>query len=161
MAILGFGTFELDAAAGELRDRGRRVHLPGQAMTVLVLLLHRAGEIVTREELRRALWNDQVFVDFDRSLNFCIATVRRALNDDARRPRFIETIPHRGYRFLADVRRIDCPAAPARSPRSRSSVRLAGLFASIAIALAVQQPLGARFHTRANAAAAARAAFER
>src|SRR5262245_57560984 len=76
-------------------------------MKVLQVLVSRPGEIVTREELRRHVWGDTRFVEFDRGLNFCVATVRGALNDNARSARFIETVPRRGYRFVADVKRTE------------------------------------------------------
>src|SRR3954470_19118554 len=105
MPLMAFGVFELDTATGELRRQGRRVHLAAQPFTVLSILAARAGTIVSRDELRHTVWGDDTFVEFDRSLNFCIATIRAALNDNARSPRFIETLPRRGYRFLADVSR--------------------------------------------------------
>src|SRR5262249_30963393 len=98
MAVLRFGGFELDDELGELRRQGRRLHLAAQPLSALAVLVTRAGSIVTRDELRRHLWGDDRFVEFDRSLNFCIAEIRRALGDEARSSRFIETVPKRGYR---------------------------------------------------------------
>src|SRR5215510_6303565 len=103
MAVRRFATFELDDEHGELRRQGRRIHLAAQPLKVLALLTSRAGEVVTRDELRRHVWGDDTFVDFDRSLNFLVAEIRSALRDDARSARFIETVPKRGYRFIADV----------------------------------------------------------
>src|SRR4051794_29425982 len=105
MSVLRFGVFEMDSETGELRRQGRRVHITAQPFAMLWLLASRAGEVVSRDELRRQVWGSDTFVEFDRSLNFCIATIRAALNDNARSPRFIETLPRRGYRFLADVSR--------------------------------------------------------
>jgi DNA-binding winged helix-turn-helix (wHTH) protein len=157
MATTRFGVFELDAAAGELHRQGRRVHLAAQPVKVLALLTSRAGEIVTREELRRHLWPDGTFVEFDRGLNFAIAEVRAALHDDARHPRFIETIPRRGYRFIADVR-VESIEPPARAPSP--TLGRAALAAAILLLIA-QEPLRLRAHTRSTALPEARAAFER
>src|SRR6516165_4326438 len=101
--ILHFGTFEVDAHAGELRKQGKRVKLQDQPLQVLEVLLHRPGEVVTREEVRSQIWPQDTFVDFDNSLNTAINKLREALGDSADNPRFIETLPRRGYRFLAPV----------------------------------------------------------
>ena len=101
--VLRFSVFELDLERRELRRRGVRVPLPPQPFAVLELLLRNAGQVVTREELRLALWPDGVHVDHERGLNYCVNRVRRALGDEAQVPRFLETLPRRGYRFLADV----------------------------------------------------------
>ena len=118
MALVRFGTFELDGDARELRRHGRLVHLTGQPLKALELLVSRPGEIVSRDELRRHIWGDSRFVDFDRGLNFCIATIRTALADSARSPRFIETIPRRGYRFIGEVRITETPTLPSGPPTS-------------------------------------------
>jgi len=107
-----FGLFELDPASGDLRREGRPVRLQPQPARVLALLVSRPGEVVTREELRRQIWSDGTFVDFERGLNFCIAQIRSALQDSADSPRFIETLPRRGYRFIAPVApSVSAPAA--------------------------------------------------
>ena len=107
-----FGLFELDPASGDLRREGRPVRLQPQPARVLALLVSRPGEVVTREELRRQIWGDGTFVDFERGLNFCIAQIRSALQDSADSPRFIETLPRRGYRFIAPVApSVSAPAA--------------------------------------------------
>ena len=100
--ILRFDVFELDTAAGELRRHGDRVKLPPQPFRVLELLVRKGGEVVTRTEIRERIWNDS-FVDFEQGLNFCIRQIREALGDTADAPRFIETLPRRGYRFLVPV----------------------------------------------------------
>src|SRR5260370_24125005 len=100
--ILRFEVFELDAASGELRKNGDRVKLPPQPFKVLELLLRRGGEVLTRADIRERIWCDS-FVDFEQGLNFCIRQVREALGDTAETPRFIETLPRRGYRFLLPV----------------------------------------------------------
>jgi TolB-like protein/DNA-binding winged helix-turn-helix (wHTH) protein/Tfp pilus assembly protein PilF len=101
--ILGFGSFEVDLASGELRREGLRVRLQDQPLHLLVLLLERAGEVVTREELRSELWPADTFVDFDHSLNTAVKKLREALGDSAEAPRYVETLARRGYRFLAPV----------------------------------------------------------
>jgi TolB-like protein/DNA-binding winged helix-turn-helix (wHTH) protein len=102
-----FGAFEFDTATGELWREGRRVRLQRQPSRLLELLTARPGEVVSREEIRQALWGDDTHVDFERSLNFCVAKLRSALRDNAASPRFIETLPTRGYRFIAAVTATD------------------------------------------------------
>ena len=101
--IARFGVFELNFSTGELRKSGARLRLQGQPIQVLTLLLERAGDVVTREELRQKLWASDTFVDFDHSLNTAINKVREALGDSASSPRFVETLARRGYRFIAPV----------------------------------------------------------
>lgn len=101
--IVRFGVFELDMHSGELRRHGVRVNLPEQPFRVLRLLLDHHGHLVTRDELRHALWADDTFVDFEHGLNAAVKRVRAALGDSAESPRFIETLPKRGYRFLAPI----------------------------------------------------------
>src|SRR5579872_358157 len=98
-----FGIFELDVRAGELRRNGLKIKLQDQPLQVLVLLLKRPGEVVTREEVRNQLWPADTFVDFDHSLNAAIRRLRDALGDSAENPKFAETVARRGYRFLAPV----------------------------------------------------------
>jgi TolB-like protein/DNA-binding winged helix-turn-helix (wHTH) protein/Tfp pilus assembly protein PilF len=101
--ILHFGIFEVDLKACELRKHGLRLKLPEQPFQVLVVLLEKPGEIVTREELRNRLWPGDTFVDFDHGLNNAVMRLREALGDSSENPRFVETIPRRGYRFIAPV----------------------------------------------------------
>ena len=101
-----FGLFEFDSATGELRREGALVRLQAQPAQVLRALLEHADRIVSREELRQTVWHDDTFVDFERGLNFCVAQIRAALNDNAGEPRFIRTIPKRGYQFIAPVSRV-------------------------------------------------------
>lgn len=101
--IARFGVFELDLAAGELRKSGARLRLQEQPFQVLVMLLERAGDVVSREDLREKLWPSDTFVDFDHSLNTAINKVREALGDSASSPRYVETLARRGYRFIAPV----------------------------------------------------------
>src|SRR5580693_1119828 len=98
--VLRFGTFELDLTGRELRKGGALVKLQSQQLQLLTLLAERAGQVVSREEIRRALWDDETFVDFDQSINFCVNKVRDALDDDPQSPRYIETVPRKGYRFI-------------------------------------------------------------
>lgn len=103
MPRLRFGLFDFNSTTGELFRDGLPVHLQAQPAKLLALLLAGRGEIVTRESLREALWPDGTFVDFDKSLNFAIAQVRTALGDSADSPRFVRTVPKRGYQFIAPV----------------------------------------------------------
>ena len=102
--ILRFDAFELDTAAGELGRHGDLIKLPPQPFKVLEALVRRSGEVVTRAEIREHIWPDDTFVDFEQGLNFCIRQIREALGDTADAPRFIETLPRRGYRFLRTCR---------------------------------------------------------
>src|SRR5258708_2119127 len=101
--ILRFDNFELDTRAGELRKHGIKLRLQGQPLQVLAMLLQRAGDLVTREELRAEIWPVDTFVDFDHSLHNAIARIRETLGDSAEMPRYIETLPRRGYRFIEPV----------------------------------------------------------
>ncbi len=103
--VVRFGDFEADLQTGELHKSGVRVPLQGQPFQVCAILLSRSGELVTREELRQKVWPDDTFVDFDQALNTSIAKIRIALGDDANNPRFVETLPRRGYRFITPVDR--------------------------------------------------------
>jgi TolB-like protein/tetratricopeptide (TPR) repeat protein len=101
--VLRFDCFELDTAAGQLRKRGRRIRLRDQPLKILATLIEHRGEVVTRHDLQQVLWPDQLFVDFENNLNTAVARLRRALGDSSKRPRFVETLPRHGYRFLAQV----------------------------------------------------------
>ena len=100
---VAFGCFEVNLATGEVFRNARRLRLSGQPSQVLVILLQRPGQLVTRDELRLQLWPDETFVDFDHGLNNCINRIRELLGDSATNPRFIETLPKHGYRFIAPV----------------------------------------------------------
>src|SRR5271155_5237631 len=104
---LHFDGFELDASSGELRMGDTRLTLQPQPFKVLALLASRSGRTVTREEIRRQLWSTGTFVDFEGGLNFCIRQIRKTLGENARKPRYIETLHRRGYRFIAPVTEID------------------------------------------------------
>jgi DNA-binding winged helix-turn-helix (wHTH) protein/TolB-like protein len=112
-----FGTFRFDSGSLELTREGRPVRLEPQPARALARLLSRPGEVVTREELRAAIWGEHTHVDYDRGLAYCLAQVRTALGDSADNPRFVRTLPKRGVRFLAPVATEDAgPAAPASPP---------------------------------------------
>jgi TolB-like protein/DNA-binding winged helix-turn-helix (wHTH) protein len=110
-----FGVFEFDAGTGELWRERRRVRLQRQPSRLLELLIARPGEVVSRDEIRQALWGDDTHVDFERSLNFCVAKLRSALRDNAASPQFVETVPTRGYRFIASVEAAATPSGPAHA----------------------------------------------
>ena len=101
--VVRFGVFEVDVRAGELRKHGMKIKLQEKPFQILTLLLEHPGEVVTREQLRQKLWPADTFVDFDRSLNTGVRKLREALSDSAENPRFVETLPRRGYRFLAPI----------------------------------------------------------
>lgn len=118
LAVRRFGAFEINLQSGELRKNGIRLRLSGQPFQVLALLIERAGEAVTREELQSKLWSADTFVDFDHGLNNAVARIREVLDDSSDRPRYVETIPRRGYRFIAlltDVRRPTVTLSTAES----------------------------------------------
>jgi DNA-binding winged helix-turn-helix (wHTH) protein/tetratricopeptide (TPR) repeat protein len=112
-SIFRFGAFELELRAGELRKSGLRIKLQQQPLQILQLLVERSGEIVTRDELRQKLWPAGTYVDFERSLNKAMVRLRDALGDSADSPRFIETLPRKGYRFLAPVHSAGSEELPA------------------------------------------------
>ena len=101
-------------AGGELRKGGIPIKLRPQAVQVLLMLAERAGQMVTREEMRDRMWSANTFVDFDRSINFCINQIRGALADVPEKPRYVETLPRRGYRFIAPADRKRRRPAPGR-----------------------------------------------
>src|SRR5580658_11367700 len=102
-----FGIFEVDATTGELRRQGLRVKLNTQPFQVLLMLLERPGQLLTREEISRELWPDGTFVDYEHGVNSAVNRIREALGDTAASPRYLETLARRGYRFIAPVERID------------------------------------------------------
>lgn len=130
--VTRFGLFELDLSAGELRKSGVKLRLQGQPFQVLALLLERAGDVVTREELQQKLWPSDTFVDFDHSLNTAINKVRDALGDSASSPRYVETLARRGYRFIAPLQRAvqndatsgNANSAPPRTAAPQPSLTL-------------------------------------
>lgn len=146
--VIRFGVFEADLVSCELRKQGLKVRLSGQPFQLLAALLEHPGEVVTREELRGRLWPSDTFVDFDRALNKCVNRVREVLGDSAEIPRYIETIPRRGYRWVMPVTRYDPAAEQLPVPADSRSVEeetlpgstqswlvLHALWAGVAIAL--------------------------
>jgi TolB-like protein/DNA-binding winged helix-turn-helix (wHTH) protein len=141
--VVRFDIFELDVRAGELRKAGVKLRLQGQPIQVLATLLNNAGELVTREELRAQVWPAETFVDFDHSLHNAIARLRETLGDSAGTPRYIETLPRRGYRFIGAVERIGIEESPLSAPSEpsqeaplvpiRSGPRAIHLFALVVI----------------------------
>ena len=111
-----FGAFEADAVTGELRRQGIRVRLNAQPFQVLMMLLERPGDLLTREEISRRLWPEGTFVDYEHGVNSAVNRIREALRDTASNPRFVETLARRGYRFVAPVERIGPMEAPATPP---------------------------------------------
>ena len=103
--LIRFDNFELELKSGELRRDGALIKLQPQPFKALAFLADRAGQVVTREEIQLEIWGDETFVDYEQGVNFCIKQIRAALGDDAKAPRFIETLPRRGYRFIAPVER--------------------------------------------------------
>ena len=104
-AVIRFDSFELELKSGELRRDGALIKLQPQPFRALAFLADRSGQVVTRGEIQREIWGDETFVDYEQGVNFCIKQIRAALGDDAKAPRFIETLPRRGYRFIAPVER--------------------------------------------------------
>jgi DNA-binding winged helix-turn-helix (wHTH) protein len=163
-SLLRFGVFELDLKTGELWKAGRRINLQPQPFKVLALLAGRAGELITREEIRQHVWGDDTFVDFEQGLNFAINRIRAVLDDDAQTPHCIETLPRRGYRFIGPVNAQISGAAhsphpegqvtatiqetqPRRSqpisfqnagPKWRRTLLFAGMLAALIMALALR-----------------------
>jgi DNA-binding winged helix-turn-helix (wHTH) protein len=130
--IARFGVFEANLGTGELRKNGARISLQEQPFHLLVLLLERPGDVIGREEITKKLWDPDVFVDFDKSLNTAVNKVREALGDSATNPKYVETLAKRGYRFLGQVVWIrEDPPKPDPGPPSRTVTR--GLFGLIQI----------------------------
>ena len=143
-----FGVFELDPVAGQLRKSGVPVPLSGQPLDVLTLLVRRPGEVVTREELKEALWPDETFVDFDNGVNSAIRRIRRALDDSPSSPRFLETLPKRGYRFIAPVGRPGSALVEARPERDEGADDIKQLQASAKSRTKVQEAVESPRWTR-------------
>lgn len=163
--LFRFGVFEVDATTGELRKQGMRMRLQEQPSQILMMLLERAGEVVSREEICRRLWPADTFVDFDQSLGTALRKLRQALGDDAETPRYIETIPKRGFRFLTPVERISAlteraftvspsePSTPETKPEPYRTgpVRLVLLAAVISTAIVLSFFLGWTLRSRYDA----------
>src|SRR5262245_22657331 len=146
--VVRFSSFELDMRTGELRKSGVRISLPDQPFQLLKTLLDRPGELVTRDELRQRLWSAETFVDFEHGLNAAVRRLRDALGDSAETPRFVETLPRRGYRFIAPL--IQEPAADSMPPSASISA-----LQPLAAPAKAASPRRARFVTVAALAATA------
>ena len=140
-SVVRFGVYQADLQNGELRKNGIKLRLQGQPFQVLSLLLKHAGEVVTREELRRTVWPMDTFVDFDHALNTAVKKIRGVLGDDADNPRFVETVPRRGYRFIAPVN-LDGLQTPLPAPSLRKPLVAHAWFRVIGILLLVAGGLG-------------------
>ena len=122
--LFRFGPFQVNSDSGELLKNGNRVKLQEQPFRLLVILLENAGEVVTRDDLRHRIWRDDTFVDFDSSLRVAVGKLREALGDDAENPRYVETIPKRGYRFLvSEVRRADAAYEATETRKDSDSLK--------------------------------------
>ena len=152
LSSFSFGPYEADLASGELRKDGARVKIQDLPLRLMSVLAEKPGQVVTREELQSRLWPEDTFVDFEDGLNTGVKKLREALGDDPEKPRYIETIPRRGYRFIAEVKQIPAPArvavsarelpsshavhepvAAIRVPRSRSKAWMLGAVAAVAL----------------------------
>src|SRR6202046_1079603 len=120
LRLLRFENFEVDLRSGELRKAGVKLKFGGQPFQVLSILLEQPGDVVTREDLQKRLWPD-TFVDVDHNLNTAINKIREVLGDSAESPRFVETVPRRGYRFIAPVEGNGIATPPATPPTGRAS----------------------------------------
>jgi TolB-like protein/DNA-binding winged helix-turn-helix (wHTH) protein/Tfp pilus assembly protein PilF len=145
--LIRFGEFELALRSAELRRGGQVVRLQPQPFKVLALLAGRAGQLVTREEIQRQVWDGETYVDFEHGLNFCIRQIRSALGDNAQSPTYIETLPRRGYRFIASAEKIElcgepnADAPPTTEPR-REKARPLALAAALVVAAAALVSVG-------------------
>src|SRR5690349_1469269 len=143
-SVLRFGVFELDAATGELRKKGILLKLHPQPAKVLILLARHPSELVTREQIKEALWGEETFVDFEQGLNSCVRQIRSVLTDDPDNPRFIQTIPRMGYRFILPVTSADAASVMAKTvlqvppaPGAKPVTTRYLLFAALAIIVIV------------------------
>jgi DNA-binding winged helix-turn-helix (wHTH) protein len=136
-----FGIFEADSSTGELRRQGVRIKLNAQPFQVLCLLLEEPGELLTREQICRALWPERTFVDYEHGLNSAINRIREALGDTASNPRYVETLARRGYRFVVPVERI-VPAETDPVPLTEPATAEAGPFKTAPAEVAMTEPEG-------------------
>ena len=134
-----FGTFEFDPETRELRKSGRAIALEPQPARALALLLSRAGEIVSRDELREAVWGSETHVDFDRGIAYCLSQIRSALGDSGENPRFVLTVPKHGFKFIAPVAQDApvAPVAPARTFNNWVTIPLVMALAAVSVGLVV------------------------
>jgi TolB-like protein/DNA-binding winged helix-turn-helix (wHTH) protein/Flp pilus assembly protein TadD len=141
-SVVRFGTYEVSLQSGEVRKAGLRIRVQQQPMKLLQVLLEHPGEVVTREELRSRVWADESFGDFDQAVNIAIAKLRSAFGDSAENPRFIETLPKRGYRFIADVVVVEPttgPNGPEFAPRGLPATQPGNEIQSVGMPIAPQR----------------------
>jgi TolB-like protein/DNA-binding winged helix-turn-helix (wHTH) protein/tetratricopeptide (TPR) repeat protein len=141
--VYQFASFELNSETGELRKGEINLHLQPQPTRILLLLVQNAGHLVSREEVRKEIWGDDTFVDFEQSLNFCIRQIRAALNDDPEKPLFVETLPRRGYRFIAGVKALRASSQKASAEMLEAPVEIAAQNKVVAAARRYWLALGA------------------
>jgi DNA-binding winged helix-turn-helix (wHTH) protein len=127
--LLRFGVFELNLDSEELRKSGTLIKLPPQPFQLLVLLVSHAGLVVTREEIKEQLWGEETYVDFEQGMNHCIKQIRTVLSDNADHPLYVETLPRRGYRFVAPVVSKNVPAPAAKIVKSLSGIQSGSVLA--------------------------------
>jgi DNA-binding winged helix-turn-helix (wHTH) protein len=137
--LLRFGVFELNLDLEELRKNGTLLKLPPQPFKLLALLASRSGQVVTRDEIQERLWGNDTFIDFEQGVNKCIKQIRTALSDNADNPLYLETVPRRGYRFLAPVRTKTVPAPPPQV-KEASSALLANVVEQVRDRVAAASP---------------------
>ena len=150
--VVRFGEFETNLRSRELRRNGVRVRIPDQSFEVLLMLLDKPGELVTREEIRNRLWSSETFVDFDHGLNNAVKRLRDALEDSAETPRFIETLPRRGYRFSGAIdppTRQPVSAVQNVDPRSRGPILIVAALVLLVLAI-----VGLRWFRRSSTGSA-------
>src|SRR5258708_3106165 len=160
-----FGSFQVAFDVGEIRKEGLRIRVQQQPLKLLQILLERPGEVISREHLRNRLWLNESFGDFDQAVNIAVGKLRNALGDSAENPRYIETLPKRGYRFIAEVSIVDsdgrpgtqAPGSPASSARisASSDLNLAQPNAMVKVATVTDAPTGRRWTSRRVAFATA------
>lgn len=152
--IVRFGAFELDSKSGELRRHGLKVRLPDQSFHILNVLLSRSGELVTRHDLQEVLWGADTHVDFEVGLNSAVRKLREALDDSAESPRFIETLPRRGYRFIASLTVPPGPPSPPPAlPSEKTRTGLSLTWGTALLLLAVMAAGSVRYERAASARA--------
>jgi DNA-binding winged helix-turn-helix (wHTH) protein len=137
--LLRFGVFELNLDLEELRKNGALLKLPPQPFKLLALLASRSGQLVTRDDIQEQLWGEDTFIDFEQGVNKCIKQIRTALSDNPDNPLYLETIPRRGYRFLAPVRTKIVPAPPPQVKEASSGL-LANVVAEVRDRVAAANP---------------------
>src|SRR6185436_3355101 len=151
--VVSFPPFELDRRSGELRKHGIKIRLADQPLQILLLLLDRPGELINRDEIRQRLWSQDTFVDFDASLSSAVRKLRDALGDTADRPRFVETVPKRGYRFIAALAKPVVASPPSAATPVPPPVSRLRYFPAAVLLLAITTGLLSLYGARRGPAA--------